>query len=402
MRALLTAPVQITLIGDEDLSPNENYQRRVNIPIFGPITLRNLSFAASLGFGVLGMVLTTVSIFVTLSEPETRVTFEIISATDVLDLRRSLEDLRIEFRGQDIQEQGLNLRVMKIHVENSGETHIRTVDFSNIEWGIRIVGGQVIEAKVDLTNAANLITTDDLRYVGSDTIGFPKIVLDKGDAFAIELLVLHPNHLEPVVRPIGKIAGVKNFDLVPAPLPGQEVGFVGQALGGNLNVVAVRSAVYFVGYITILFASIFALLGIAVLVDHFKEGRRRKRVLQTDTIKTIEMVRVKDGLVELFASHGIVGLKLVYELVQHPHWFVWSDSLNRWIDIPRRNDIEFPSSVYQELETQNYLVLRGVCNALWGMDVFQRGDDDRPVIDPGFVGAVEELLIELGDPGLTG
>ena len=94
------------------LSQSENYQRRVNVPMFGPITLRNISLAASLAFGVLGIVLTAVSLFLTLREPETRVTFEIISATDVLDLRRSLKDLRIEFRGQDLQEQDLNLKVV--------------------------------------------------------------------------------------------------------------------------------------------------------------------------------------------------------------------------------------------------------------------------------------------------
>ena len=126
-------------------------------------------------FGVLGIVLTAVSLFLTLREPEPRVTLEIISATDVLDLRRSLKDLRIEFRGQDLQEQDLNLKVVKINVTNSGETHRRAGDYSNIDWGIRVVGGQVIEAKVDRSNAANLISTNDLRYIGSDTIGVPQV-----------------------------------------------------------------------------------------------------------------------------------------------------------------------------------------------------------------------------------
>ena len=341
--------------------------------------------------------MTGASAYLTLREPETRVTFEIVSTTDVLDLRRSLEDLRIEFRGQDLQEQNLNLKVMKINVENSGETHIRTVDYSNIEWGIRIAGGQVIEAKVDRPNAANLISTNDLRYVGSDTIGFPKIVFDKGDAFAIELLVLHLNDVEPVIVPIGKIAGVKQFELAPPPLPGQEVGFVGQALGGGLRVVTVRSAVYLVGSIIILFASVFALLGVAWLVDNAKKVRRRKRVLQTDAIKEIEMVRVKDGLVEIFASQGIVGLRLVYELIQHPEWFVWSSSLNRWVDIPRRSDTDFPNSVYRDLEDQNYLSFTRILAGFWAIDVLQRGNDDHPLIDRAFVDAVKDLLQELED-----
>ena len=297
------------------MSQSANYQRRVNVPILGSITLRNISWAASLAFGVLGISLTAMSIFLTLREPETRVTFEIISATDVLDLRRSLKDLRIEFRGQDLQEQDLNLKVVKINVANVGETHIRAGDYSNIDWGIRVVGGQVIEAKVDRSNVANVISTNDLRYIGSDTIGFPKIVFDKRDAFAIELLLLHPNDAEPDIVPIGKIAGVKNFDLKAPPLPGQAVGFVGQAFGGSSSVLAVRSGGYFFGSIIIFFAIVFGLLGAATMLDSVKARLRRKRVLQTEAIKQIDRVSIRDSLIDLYGSTGLSGLRRLSDIM---------------------------------------------------------------------------------------
>ena len=378
------------------MSQSENYQRGVNVPILGLITLRNMSLAASLAFGVLGIGLTAVSIFLTLREPETRVTFEIISATDVLDLRRSLKDLRIEFRGQDLQEQDLNLKVVKINVANAGETHIRAGDYSNIDWGIKVVGGQVIEAKVDRSNAANVISTNDLRYIGSDTIGFPKIVFDKRDAFAIELLLLHPNDAEPDIVPIGKIAGVENFDLVPPPLPGQEVGFVGQAFGGSFRVLAVRSGVYFVGSIIILFASVFGLVGGAVMLDSVKARRRRKRVLRTKAIKQIDRVSIRDGLIDLYGSTGLSGLRRLSDIIAEPSAISWMNHSSGWLMMDRHRGIDDDTAPPMFDDSAGDLkVFWRARDALLTMGVLERGGHDEVIVDPALTSAVKDLVAEL-------
>ena len=378
------------------LSQSENYQRGINVPIFARITLRNMSMAASLAFGVLGIVMAGMSIFLTLREPESRVTFEIISATDVLDLRRSLKDLRIEFRGQDLQEQDLNLKVVKINVANSGETHIRADDYSNIDWGIRVVGGQVIEAKVDRSNAANVISTNDLRYIGSDTIGFPKIVFDKRDAFAIELLLLHPNDAEPDIVPIGKISGVKNFDLTPPPLPGQEVGFVGQAFGGRFRILAVRSGVYFVGSVIILFAIVFGLVGAAIAIDSVKERRRRKRASQTQAIKGIDRVSVRDGLLDLYMSTGLSGLRRLSAIMAEPSAIRWMESSSEWLILYRDSgsDEETASMMDKIGDHSTFYRAR---EALLAMGVLDRGENNEAIIDPDFTSAVKALVAELED-----
>ena len=374
------------------LSQSENYQRRVNVPILDSITLRNISLA----FGVLGIGLAAVSIFLTLREPETRVTFEIISATDVLDLSRSLKDLRIEFRGQDLQEQDLNLKVVKINVANVGETHIRAGDYSNIDWGIRVVGGQVIEAKVDRSNVANVISTNDLRYIGSDTIGFPKIVFDKRDAFAIEMLLLHPNDAEPDIVPIGKIAGVKNFDLEPPPLPGQAVGFVGQAFGGSSRVLAVRSGVYFFGSIIIVFAIVFGLVGAATMLGSVKARLRRKRVLQTEAIKQIDRVSIRDSLIDLYGSTGLSGLRRLSDIIAEPSAIRWMNHSSKWHISDRHRGIDdhtappmFDDSV------DDVRMFWSARDALLTMGALERGAHDEAIVDPALTSTVKDLVAEL-------
>ncbi len=53
---------------------------------------------ASLGIGVLSVFLTVLA----LREPTPAVEFEIISDTNVFDLRRSLDDLSVVFRNQEL------------------------------------------------------------------------------------------------------------------------------------------------------------------------------------------------------------------------------------------------------------------------------------------------------------
>ena len=80
---------------------------------------------ASLGIGVLSVFLTVLA----LREPEPAVVFETISETNVFDLRRSLEDLSVIFRGQDVQQQNLNLRILTLNIKNSGDVDILTSYF---------------------------------------------------------------------------------------------------------------------------------------------------------------------------------------------------------------------------------------------------------------------------------
>ena len=376
---------------------NENYQRRFSLPIVGSVTIRDLSLAAGVAFGVLGILLTVVSIFLTLREPEARVTFKIISATDVLDLRRSLDDLRIEFRGQDLKEQNLNLKVVRISVENSGETHIRAGDYSNVDWGINVVDGQVIEVKVDRSDAANLISTNDLRYVGSDSIAFPKIVFDKGDTFAIELLVLHANGVEPVVVPIGKIAGVKSFDLAPPPVPGTEVGFLGKTFGGSVSVLALRSGSYFVGSVIVLITIALGLVAGTVMVDDMKERRRKKRAAQSVAIRGIDSVSIRDSLIELYGSAGNAGLRRLSYIMKDLSGVRWMNHSEEWLILDRHHG---PDDDSESLSSGigDRMVFSKARDALLAMRALERGENNEPVIDVNLIDAVETLAAELEDP----
>ncbi len=149
-------------------------------------------------------------------------TFEIISETDVLDLHRPLDGLNIVFRGQDLQEQNLNLRIITINVENSGATHIRINDYDDDDWGLNFQSGEVIEARLLSASAEYLVSNPTFPRVSSRSVQFPKTVFDKGDSFIIEILLLHPERIRPAWQPMGKIAGVKEIQVEERLSPSEE------------------------------------------------------------------------------------------------------------------------------------------------------------------------------------
>ena len=102
------------------------------------------------------------------------VSFEIIRETHVLDVKRPLEGQSIVFRGQNVQEHNLNLRIVTINIENSGETDILQSHYdSDDDWGIHITGGEVIEARLVDTNDEYLRTKIVPRPIDMHTITFP-------------------------------------------------------------------------------------------------------------------------------------------------------------------------------------------------------------------------------------
>ena len=93
-----------------------------------------------LPWGFLGVFLTVLvgagSLYLTLRDRAPSIAIE-VSDYNVLDLHRPLKDLSILFRGQDIQDKKLNLRIYSITVRNDGETNIRQSDFDQTKpWGL--------------------------------------------------------------------------------------------------------------------------------------------------------------------------------------------------------------------------------------------------------------------------
>lgn len=348
---------------------------------------------ASIAIGLLSLMVA----FLALQEPVPGITYETISDSNVLDVRRPLQDLSIEFRGQDVQEQDLSLRILTINVVNSGEVDILPGQYDQEDdWGLKFNRGEVIEARlVDASSdylQARLIPT----ILESDSVAFPKVIFERDAVFAVEVLILHPKTESPRVSSMGKIAGIDHITVSARPLARQNVSFISQVLQGNPLVHVVRA----VGYSIIsLVTMVVAILLIAIFVvarDERRSRKRREQILGSRTIREMDRSDISAWLVELYEKNGIARLRKLQGVVGNPEDLVFVGPL----DDSHEGD-DFSSSNWvgsEELWDNDFgpLEMRTMLRKLESMGLLQKGEGYTAELDPTFRKTLDMLVRELG------
>ena len=347
---------------------------------------------ASLVVGLLGVVLT----YIALKEPQPGVTFETISDTNVLDLRRPLQDLNIVFRGQNVQEQNLNLRIVTINVVNSGEVNILPGHYDHEDdWGLKFKDGEVIEARLVDTSSEYLRSKVVPHRLGVDTVVFPKVIFEKDAFFAIEVLLLHPKNESPSISSVGKIAGINNITVLTRPLAREEISFVTELFQGSARIQVLRAIIYFVGWLLVIIAAILALIGITSFFSKLKARRRRNRIMETRTIRDLDQNEIKNLLVTRYESNGNSGLKELQKLTKESDRIEWVTPPARWtVRGHHQFHDRLTASRIVEIEHRSF-GSRPALDALIKVGVLKKGEDDNPIVDETFGEVVDNLLSEL-------
>ncbi len=142
-------------------------------------------------------------------EKETGIVFDVVSETNVLDINAPVQGLEVMFRGQDISERELNLRLLMLRVENNGNVNLLENSFDqDIDWGIKVSGGDIIRTRIAGTSSTYIDNNLNPRLVNEHTIVFDKIIFDVGAYFLYEILILHDKNEEPRLSTTGKISGI--------------------------------------------------------------------------------------------------------------------------------------------------------------------------------------------------
>jgi hypothetical protein len=194
-----------------------------------------------------GIVIGLVALYYTVRGTRTSLVVDVVSESNVMDVRTPLKELSIVFQGQDIQKENANLRILGVRIVNEGEANILESHFdSKIPWGLHIEGGQLIEARVTGSNSEYL--TDNLypKIADKNNVTFDKVIFDKGKYIALELLVLHNKNAEPKVRAIGKIAGMDSIPIRYSFRDQDQEGFKSKVFKGPIAVQIARTIAYFV------------------------------------------------------------------------------------------------------------------------------------------------------------
>jgi hypothetical protein len=232
-------------------------------------------------WSLLGTVIGATGIYlaiVALHEKRPQVTFATLSEVNVFDVHAPVQNLNILFQGQNVQQQDMNLRILTVKIENTGEVDVLENYFdSRLQWGFSVKPGRVIEARLVSSNDPYL--RSQLRpSVSGDSIILTKPILERGKYVTLDVLVLHPRQVIPTIVPFGKIAGIDRFGIVRAsPNTADRRPLWIQTLEGSPAVQAFRAVIY-----PILLVLVgFGIFGVASFISWIGERRaKRKRALR--------------------------------------------------------------------------------------------------------------------------
>ncbi len=240
-----------------------------------------------------------------IGEPDPRLTYEILRETDVLDVRTPVEDLKITFQDEDIQGEKLNLRIYAMRVINNGEVDILQTQFDQDQaWGLQVIGGRVIEARPIEASSSYLNDKTNPQVLGENIVQFDQAIIEKGQFFAFNMLVVHPKDVTPEIVALGKIAGIDEILVTRVPVEVEGPGFLSDLFGGNWAVQLVRAIMFLMGAAVIL-----GLFAAAVVSYTFLMAKiRRRRLGNSVVMKTLTSQKQRDLLSEVYLNHGMTGV----------------------------------------------------------------------------------------------
>ena len=314
-----------------------------------------------------------------LGEPDPKLTYEILREIDVLDVRTPVEDLQITFQNEDIQRENLNLRIYAMRVINNGEIDILQTQFDQDEiWGLQVIDGRVIEARLIESSSGYLSTKANPQVVREDIVEFDKAIVEKGKFFAFNMLVVHPKDVTPEIIPLGKIAGIDEIVVTRIPVEVEGPGFLSDLFGGGWAVQLVRAILFLLGAAVVL-----GLFAATVLSYSFLTGAiRRRRIGNSVVMKTLISQKQRELLSEVYPHHGMAGVNDLKEKLGSSERMELEAATVGTVVLAGEAEFRIPPAYYSAA-------------SLEAAEVLSREGDDDFSADPGFQERLDLFLQEL-------
>ena len=239
--------------------------------------------------------------------------FIIETNTKVLDLRENVRKLDIIYKSENIKESGKNLSIIKIKIINSSDVNILSTHYDLKDLlGFRLENAEIVE-KPEVIESSNDYIKKYLT-VTIDSIGnvkFNPIIIDGGESFTLKILALHKTHDTPLLKPFGKIAGIRNMSVIESFKAAETKSFWTDLKEGTFWVHIVR----FFAYLIILIIVVLAIaIPSSLISDSISERKRKKNVRNYRTKKNLPDTPDRNLVYDMYLEFGYDYLNSIQRL----------------------------------------------------------------------------------------
>jgi hypothetical protein len=344
----------------------------------------------------LSLIIGLIALYYTVRGSKTDLVVDVTSESNVMDVRTPLKDLAILFQGQDIQKENSNLRILAVRIVNEGESNILENYFdSRIPWGLQIIGGRLIEARITGSNSEYLAENLHPTMNEANTVVFNKVIFDKGKYVTLELLVLHSRNVEPRVKPVGKIAGMDDIPVRSSFRGGEQEGLVSRVFKGPISVQIARTIAYSLIGLGTVIAVGFSIAGLVSIPSRLKKRSRKKLVRSLAKETSTEKEKKRQVLLDIFVEGGIGSLKRMLKNVENEDALAKTLAGDKvLLEVRTDSPADVAGQVIHEGNQRTYVVREDPITPLLRAGVLRQRDKSFDV-DPEMRDLLSSLIIQL-------
>jgi len=243
-----------------------------------------------------------VTIYSFLLEKKVELQFEVIGNTNVFDIKAEVSKLDVLYDSQSLKKNNENLKILNVRIINKGNKDILKTFFDeNDPVGILVSNGRIIEIPELLEASSSYITRNlKIHFDDFNRITFSRLIMEKEEFFVVKLLILHKAIKNPIIEPLGKIAGQKEINIINITEV-KEPSFFQRVFYGSIWVQLIRLFSYFLGVLVII---VFIALGSYKLSERASLQRRIKILNGFKKSKNYQYKRIHDSIFDLYLDEG--------------------------------------------------------------------------------------------------
>jgi|GEM_PF-6201429 len=343
---------------------------------------------------VIALILGFPTVYSVVHRASSEILFEVTNEANVLDVHKPLRDLAISFKGEDIQRKNLNLRVISIRVLNSGELDVLQNQYDAGEpWGFLVDGGKIVDQPRFVGSNSRYIERRLSGRLSSDNgqrVNFPKVIIERGKFFRIEILVLHPRDVQPRVVPYGKIAGMDSFPVKRVSPDNGGHRFWPEVVSGGpwVNVARTLLSLGLVVVVTGLVSMIASIYGKIRFGIAFR--RRKEELAAFHSSNSQQIGNAMSLLKEVYQYGGAAYLLALQRELDDP-WL--------WLNLtPRDNPLSYAqllSRMRYWTHSEDLLTQAFLLRELASRGIVEAAEDHSVAVAPGFRETLDELVAYL-------
>lgn len=144
-------------------------------------------------------------------EEKPELVFDILSNTQVLDLKEDVSELQIHYKHQDLKKSKKSLVLITVRVSNKGNAPITENDYySKTPFGFKITRGNIAEPP-SLINSSRKFFENNVKFSidSLNNIFIDKVPIDYDEYFTVKILTICNNGELPDITPFGEISGLR-------------------------------------------------------------------------------------------------------------------------------------------------------------------------------------------------